>query len=212
MRFLFSILAGLLLICLPAGYLLAEVVVLVPFGSPNIRYAMFEGTSESVLADHPEFVSLDYDDSGWALGTAPFGAGGMTWSYDCCPYCPVDASTNWGDPYLTMIARVHVNAPPEYTYATIDTRFAWAGALFINGEGQATYQHGYWAGCQPAEDGDPPVWSKYFAAGPNNVATFVGTANAAGWMHYLDFEISVEIPGAVPVDDSTWGKIKTLYR
>ncbi len=185
--------AAMLLVAVsPAG---AEETVLVPFGS-TVRYATFAGGQ----GDVPEEVNgVGYDDSGWALGTAPFG-----WSDEV--YCPLDAVTPW--PLgTTIVARVWVDLPPGSRDLRFQRRMISYSGISINGYGFGSCSGG----------GSPCPWwlcdqtAPYEYSGPTLIVVTQETYSWNATWNYMDFQISADVPPTA-TDRGTWGTLKVLYR
>ena len=198
--------AAAVLVALSAvsGSLAAE-TVLVPFGSTGVRYATFEAEGSDVVAAHPEILTRSFDDSSWAEGTAPFGSSGDFWDHHG-GYCSPDVATPWADPDLTIVARVWFDLPAGFSDVVVSRRHCSSTGLFVNGQGWGSCQGCFdcpWCSCTQSP------YDSWFVEGANLIVLTYG-AKFANWYHYMDFQVTADIPVS-PVVEKTWGTIKSMY-
>jgi len=203
---------ALLLTFLLAGPSPCEQVVLVPYGSSGIRYQTFEMGLGDVWNNMREVFEPGFDDSGWPVGSAPFGASGEFHF----GYCPETAATEWGNPDLTIVARVWIDLPEGF--GDITTRGHTAEHIAFTANGLWQWEGGGCFYCPPSS-APPSGYGCYnestlfhddLHTGLNLVAV-LSQAKYADWVHYVDFQILGDFP-VTPVSDRTWTTIKALYR
>jgi hypothetical protein len=202
-------LAGL--VALPSPRIaVAATVTLVPYGSSGIRYMTYPHDYGWVVTEHPEVYQLGFDDSGWPVGTEPFGSSGPFWP-DLWPdlgFCGVSTSTPWGSPDLTIVTRIYVDLPSGFNSVTITGIHACAFYLIVNGNGWGSCE-GCFA-CPRACTCPLSPWSSWFHVG-RNLFVVIGQSCYVDEVHYLDFEVTADVT-PVGVLPSSWGAIKSLYR
>ncbi len=186
----------------------AEWATFHPFGSSNIRYSFDTGWPP------PEEVNgLGFDDSGWNVGTAPFGMDG--WTYDGVSYyiCPELVATPWGGANQNIVIRFWVNLPAGFTDVQVRVRFVSSMRLTVNGS------HWIFIGnvnaCPYREylASDHNYFPGLFHPGLNLIAVSGREKqDQTTWNTYLDVEVSADVPHEVAVESQTWGAIKSLYR
>jgi hypothetical protein len=174
----------------------AEWVTLVPWGSSNLRYKTFSTYSEIP----GEVFTLEFDDSGWDLGTAPFGKADTL--------CDVNIATPIAD--AAIVIRFWLNLP-EQNYIpgwnqvlSVYMRTVHNSYLYVNGGGIGS-SGGNWS-C-PFREVALGIWDYNLIVGANLIV--MGGESTAPW-NYFDFKIELD-SSTVPTELSTWGRIKALY-
>jgi hypothetical protein len=184
----------------------ATTVTLVPYGSSDIRYMTYSLDHASVSAEFPGIFQPEFDDSGWPVGTEPFGGGGLFWDFRG-GFCGADAATSWGSPDLTIVTRIYIDLPPGYDNVTISMIHASAAYLMVNGRGWGSSEGCF--ECPRACGGSMTPYSSWFHAG-RNLVVVMGQSHDVNWVHYLDVQVTADIP-TIDVRDDSWGAIKSLF-
>jgi len=193
-----SVLVALMACACPVG---ADTLTIWPFGTSGIRYHICESPPDSYWA-------LDYDDSGWLVGTAPFGSNSPD---STCLVGPV--GTHWVST-TRLLVRVWVDIPAGATSVISVTHGARDAYISINGIP--------WASCGG-------TWCPYWLCGhefgpyvPWHEGLNLWAVQAHDFdvtWRYFDFELTCVVEGTAVNDTasrfrelSTWSTVKALYR
>jgi len=173
-------------------------VTVVPFESAIARYEFF---AEGVNDIPTEVAQLDYDDSGWQVGNAPFGtsSGECDVGYIGTPWNPtVDGS---------IVIRVWFELPDSVSAVYVGLRNNNSARLFMNGNWFST------SVCTtpscPWFERSINVWSGIGWHAGSNLLTVMASSDFT--FTYLDIEISADAPTTAN-EEGTWGKIKLLFQ
>jgi hypothetical protein len=197
---LLAVIAGLCVL-LPSSQTVAEVVV--PFGAAH-SYEFYTYEQGDIWDGIPfEVDAIDFDDSAWAVGHAPFGVVSPT-----CSFLP---QTPWEVDDDIIVVRVKFFLP------------AGAGSAHINVWNSDDYNLSL--------DGVRRIWVQQFqincphsshihvhqldtsVAGDHVVVIYARSNGPWGGdepHQYLDVEVRAPLPSLV--SEGRWGSIKALYR
>jgi hypothetical protein len=157
------------------------------YGSSGYRYAITAG-------GFPPGVELpSFDDSGYAIGTAPFGNGG---------YGIYSAATYWPE-NTRLIARLHFNVVGAPSGVRMKFGIDNDVTIYINGQLVASVT----ADGANYDDFIVPVPDGVVHAGANLlVALAVDRGGSTA------FDVAMTTDTVTPVTRITWGRLKAIYR
>jgi hypothetical protein len=177
----------------------AEGLVIVPYGS-EWRYAFFPFQGSIMESIPPDVETIGFDDSGWALGTAPFGLSDTS--------CIVDAITSWDPADYVLVIRKRFLVPNEIlpqpgcvdarrhtdVWAALDDEWgAWTGPCYC-----------------PWTEGGLACYTYYPSETGEHVLVMASGGGECDH-RYLDGSTSLLLTTGAPQPEGSWGVLKALF-
>ena len=181
----------------------AAAEIIVPFGAEH-RYAFYAYQYAEIWDNVPyEVDEIDFDDSGWSLGSAPFGAASST-----CVFLP---ATPWELEDDIIVVRVKFFLPAGAGNAHINVWHSDDYNISVDGARRA-WVHQFQIDCPHSSH--IHVYQLDTSVAGNHVVVIYSRSNGP-WggdepHQYLDIEVRAPLPS--PVAEGRWGSIKALFR
>ena len=188
-------------VLVPSPESAAEIIV--PFGSAH-PYAFYTYEYGEIWDNVPlEVDALDFDDSGWPVGNAPFGAVSAT-----CSFLP---QTPWEVEDEIIVVRVKFFLPAGAGNAHINVRNSDDYSVSVD-KVRRTWVQQFQIDCP--YDSHIHVYLLDTSVPGNHVVVLYSRSNGP-WggdepHQYLDVEVRSPLPS--PVTEGRWGSIKALFR
>ena len=148
----------------------------VPYGAGDYRYQQVP-----IGGGAATFSDVDFDDTAFTVGNAPFGQSVAGYA------CPLEPTTPWS-PNTELLVRRSVPLPAGATDVVIHIAIDNDIELFWNGSPVGTYQHD---GCAARDSIEVEVPSGLLTAGENVLAM---RAIDRGGETFLDLEVTANLP------------------